>query len=132
MNVSKVMSVDKIVMKTLNNMFPNKNISDNAYIYKDLRIYGDDFEELIHSLSKQLNFDMTNFYNQLKLNGFYNPPETYIDLPEFFYIDIGKLLKGQIVYHTLESKGKDIRVGELIHMLEKLSVSHIIHDSPHH
>jgi len=121
MNVSKVMSVDKIVMKTLNNMFPNKNISDNnAYIYKDLRIYGDDFEELIHNLSKQLNFDMANFYNLLKPNGFYNPPETYIDLPKFFYIDIGKLFKGQLEYHTIDKKGKDITVGELIELIHEV------------
>lgn len=120
MSMTKVMSIDKIVIKTLNNMVPNKNISDNTYIYKDLRIYGDDFEELIYDLSKQLNFDMINFYNLIELNGFYNPPEIYIELPEFFYIDIGKLLKGQVVYLALESKGKDISVGELIKIIKKI------------
>ena len=87
------MSVDKIVMKTLNNMFPNKNISDNAYIYKDFGIYGDDFEDLIYELSKQFNFNMKDFYDQLWLKGFYNPPEVDIKLPKIFYIDLGELLK---------------------------------------
>ena len=121
MNVSKVMSVDKIIMKTLNNMFPNKNISDNAYIYKDLGIYGDDFEDLIYELSKQLNFNMKDFYDQVWLKGFYNPPEVDIKLPKIFYIDLGELLKGKIVYQTHEKKGRDIKVRELIQLIENLT-----------
>ncbi len=98
--------------------YKNISISYEYKMYKDLSIYGDDFEELIEELSSEIGFDINNFFDVFERSGYYNPPEIYLNLPKIFYIDIGELLKGKIVYRTIDTKGKDITVGELIQMLE--------------
>jgi len=94
-------------------------INDDTFILKDLSIWGDDFEELIEDLSKELNFDMYKFFELFEEKGYYNPPETYINLPKIFYLDICNLLKGKIVYHTIETNGKDITIRELIELIKE-------------
>ena len=100
--------------------YTSKPIADDKKLVKDLSIYGDDFEELIEELSKQLRFDIDAFYDLFDKNGYYYPSEFYLNLPKIFYIDLGELLKGKIVYRTHEEKGRDITVGELIQLIENL------------
>jgi len=96
-------------------------VSDEKGICKDLSIYGDEFEELIEELSNEIKFDIKNFFDLFHKKGFYNPSEFYLKLPKIFHIDIGKLLKGEIVYQTIDSKGNDITVNELIQLLQEIT-----------
>ena len=100
------------------------------HLVKDLSIYGDEFEEFIFELSKQLQFSDEDFFKLFDEKGFYSPSEFYsklsdiVKLPKIFYIDLGKLLKGKIEYVDIdkknEKKGKDITVGELVQLLKEL------------
>jgi len=96
-------------------------VSDEKRIYKDLSIYGDDFDELIEELSNEIKFDINIFFDLFNEKNFYNPSEFYLKLPKIFHIDIGKLLKGKIAYQTIDSKGNDITVNELIQLLQEIT-----------
>jgi hypothetical protein len=102
--------------------FKKKEIAGEDKLYADLGIYADDMEELIYALSKSLGFEEYEFWKLFIKRGYYSPPEVDMSfLPKIFHIDIGKLLQGEIVYHTIESKGKDITVDELIGLLEDIT-----------
>ena len=101
--------------------YTHKYLADDKKLVRDLSIYGDDFEELIEELSKKLRFDMDAFYDLFDRNGYYYPSEFYLNLPKIFFIDLGELLKGKIVYQTHEKKGRDITVRELIQLIENLT-----------
>ena len=92
----------------------------DKYLLKDFNVYGDDFKELIEELSHELKFDIDTFYNLFDKEGFYSPSESYLRLPKIFHINIGKLLKGKIIYQTFNNKGDDITANELIQLLHKV------------
>ena len=98
-----------------------KDIEGEEKLYTDLSIYGDDFEDIIHELANIFKFDENNFWKIFIEKGYYSPGEINMKLPKIFYIDIGKLLKGKIVYQTIDSKGKDITVDELIQLLQEVT-----------
>jgi hypothetical protein len=98
-----------------------KDIEGEEKLYTDLSIYGDDFEDIIHKLANIFKFDENNFWKIFIEKGYYSPGEINMKLPKIFYIDIGKLLKCKIVYQTIDSKGKDITVDELIQLLQEVT-----------
>jgi hypothetical protein len=98
-----------------------KDIEGEEKLYTDLSIYGDDFEDIIHELANIFKFDENNFWKIFIEKGYYSPGEINMKLPKIFYIDIGKLLKGKIVYQTIDSKGKEITVDELIQLLQEVT-----------
>lgn len=116
-----MMNVIKDAVYTELKKYTPKFIVDEDKLLKDLSIYGDDFEELVSSLSKELKFDIYDFFNLFDKKGFYNPSEFYLKLPKIFYINFGKLLKGKIAYQTIDNKGQDITVDEFIQLLIEVS-----------
>ena len=67
-----------------------------------------------------MEFDANVFFELFDKKGFYNPSEFYLKLPKIFYINIGKLLKNKIAYQTIDSKGRDITVNELVQLLQEI------------
>jgi len=115
------MNVIKNIVYAELKKYSTKFISDEDKLLKDLSIYGDDLEELVSSLSKELKFDIYDFFNLFDKKGFYSPSEFYLKLPKIFYINFGKLLKGKIAYQTIDNKGQDITVDEFIRLLIEVS-----------
>jgi hypothetical protein len=118
--IVKMMNVIKDIVYRKLQEYRDIPISDEKRICQDLSIYGDDFGELIEELSNELKFNINSFFNLFDKKNFYNPSEFYLKLPKIFHIDIGKLLKGKIVYQTIDSKGNDITVNELIQLLQEI------------
>ena len=112
---------DKIVSKMSD--YTSKSIGSNKKLFDDLRIYGEDMEDLIQELSKELSFDEREFWNIFMENGFYNPSELYLNLPKFFYLDLKELLfHCKLKYKNPRDRGKDISVKELYELIEYLKI----------
>lgn len=63
-----------------------KNIENEQKLYTDLGIYGDDLEEIIHSLANILKFNELDFWEEFTQNGYFSPGEINISfLPKFFF-----------------------------------------------
>lgn len=92
------------------------SITDNLKIYKDLNIYGDDFEDLISELSKKLNFNEVIFWQEFIKEGYYLLPEVGI-FPKVFNLNVLEffkvLISGKKKYHKM-----DISVKEFISLIE--------------
>ncbi|CAA6814958.1 MAG: Unknown protein [uncultured Sulfurovum sp.] len=101
--------------------YTSKEVTVDKKLFNDLKIYGDDIEELIHELSKELTFDEIEFWNSFMRHEFYNPPEIYLNLPKVFYLDLKELLfHFKLEYKDPIKTGKDISVDELIELVKKL------------
>jgi len=98
--------------------YTSQEITVEKKLFKDLRIYGDDIEELIYELSNELDFNVVVFWDSFIEYGFYSPSEIYLNLPKFFYIDLKELFfYFRIVYRTPIEMGNDILVKELIELI---------------
>jgi hypothetical protein len=96
-------------------------ISEESRFFADLKIWGDDFEELVEDLAKKLNFDEKMFYERFNELGYRYPGE--FDprwLPKLFFIDILGLLRGRVVYRLPPKKGEDITVGQMAALISEL------------
>jgi len=65
-----------VIRKTIYNIlseYTTKSILDKDKFFKDLSIYGDDFEEFIFSLSEKLEFDIYDFFVLFEKNVFIIP-----------------------------------------------------------
>jgi len=101
----------------------NNNIDNKNKLYSDLGIYGDDLEDMIYTLSQDLNFDVYMFWELFIKKNYYSPSEVDISyIPKIFFLDIGSLLKGKIKYNKPNSNfnGKDITVSEIIDLIETI------------
>ena len=88
----------------------------------DLKIYGDDFEELIEDLSKEINFSFDDFFSLFVEEGFSNLSEFYFPYHKFFYLDLKALLKGKIFFKPpLHTNKKLMNVEQLINLIEKVT-----------
>lgn len=104
------------------NEYTSKEVTLEKKLFNELKIYGDEFEALIHELSHELNFDEVAFWNSFKKHGFYNPSEIYLNLPKIFYLDVKELLfHFKLEYKDPLKTGKDISVDELIELVNNIS-----------
>ena len=112
--------IEKIVKEQLSKYCRQKNLAKidlNDYLYADLKIYGDDIEELIHDLSKEMGFDEYEFWRFFQNSGYYNPPEVSLGLSKIFYLDIKQLFKGKVIFNQPKEKGNDIKVSEIVDLI---------------
>jgi len=115
--------IEFIVKNEISKYFWNKNydsinLKDNIPI--DLKIYGDDFEELIYTLSKKIDFSFEEFFFLFKKKGFNNLSEFYFPLYKLFYLDFKALLKGKISLKLPTENKKLINIEQLINLIEIL------------
>lgn len=118
--------IEFIVKDEISKYFWNKNydsinlnnLKDNIPL--DLKIYGDDFEELIYTLSKKIDFSFEEFFFLFKKKGFNNLSEFYFPLYKLFYLDFKALLKGKISLKLPTENKKLINVEQLINLIEIL------------
>jgi len=102
--------------------YTSKEVTLEKKLFNDLKIYGDEFEAFIYELSKEMNFDEVAFWKSFMSHGFYNPPETYLNLPKIFYLDLKELLfHFKLEYRDPIERGKDISVDELIGLVNNIS-----------
>ena len=116
-------SIESIIKIEISKYLWNKNydsisLKDNIPI--DLKIYGDDFEELIYTLSKKIDFSFEDFFFLFEKKGFDNLSEFYFPLYKLFYLDLKALLKGKISLRPPTENKKLINVEQLINLIEIL------------